>query len=129
MNVFESADYAQSLSVCKKKKVGAAIMLANRVVSIGMNHGTTEECNCNMHKSNPDCLHAEVVSFFAEDDFCFRNGVMAVTYIPCLNCAKLIVSKGIKMVYYKEHRDESEKQLGINYLKQHNVEVLNQWKI
>ena len=129
MNVFESADYAQSLSVCKKKKVGAAIMLANRVVSIGMNHGTTEECNCNMHKSNPDVLHAEVVAFFADNDFSFKGGIMAVTYIPCLECSKLIVSKGIKTVYYKEHRAEPEKQLGINYLKQHGIEVLNQWKI
>lgn len=126
MNIFQAAEYAQSLSVCKKKKVGAAIMLANRVVSIGMNHGMNEPCSCDMHKSNPQVLHAEVVAFFSEDDFCFKGGVMAVTYLPCLECAKLIVSKGIKKVYYRDHRDD--KTQGVEYLKLNNIEVLNQWE-
>ena len=126
MNIFESAEYAESISTCGKRKVGAAIELNNRVVSIGMNHGTSEKCNCDKHRSNPNCLHAEVVSFFADDDFCFKCGIMAVTYLPCLNCAKLIVSKGIKSVYYRGHRND--KTQGIEFLKLNNVEVLNEWK-
>ena len=127
MNLFESAEYAESISTCGKRRVGAAIELNNRVVSIGMNHGTSEKCVCKKHQSNPNCLHAEVVSFFADDDFCFKGGIMAVTYLPCLNCAKLIVSKGIKSVYYRDHR--SDKTQGIEFLKLNNVEVLNKWKI
>lgn len=127
MDIFKQAEYAESLSICRKKKVGAAVELNNRVVSIGWNHGENEKCNCDLHKSNPDCLHAEVVSFFAEDDFCFRGGIIAVTYLPCLNCAKLIASKGIKTVYYRDHKDD--KTQGIEFLKLNNVEVLNEWKI
>ena len=127
MNLFSAAEYAESISTCGKKPVGAAIELNNRVVSIGMNHGTSEKCVCKKHQSNPDCLHAEVVSFFADDDFCFKGGIMAVTYLPCLNCAKLIVSKGIKSVYYRDHRND--KTQGIEFLKLNNVEVLNEWKI
>ena len=126
MNIFQSAEYAESISTCSKKPVGAAIELNNRVVSIGMNHGTSEKCVCKKHQSNPNCLHAEVVSFFADDDFCFKGGIMAVTYLPCLNCAKLIVSKGIKSVYYRDHRND--KTQGIEFLKLNNVEVLNEWK-
>ena len=126
MNIFQSAEYAESISTCSKRKVGAAIELNNRVVSIGMNHGTSEKCVCKKHQSNPNCLHAEVVSFFADDDFCFKGGIMAVTYLPCLNCAKLIVSKGIKSVYYRDHRND--KTQGIEFLKLNNVEVLNEWK-
>lgn len=125
MNLFDAAEYAESLSICHKRAVGSAIELNNRVVSIGVNHGFSEKCNCDKHKSNPDCLHAEVVSFFAEDDFCFRGGIMAVTYLPCLNCAKLIVSKGIKALYYRDHRDD--KTQGIEFLKLNGVEVLNEW--
>ena len=127
MNIFESAEYAESISTCGKRKVGAAVELNNRVVSIGMDHGTSEKCICKKHQSNPNCLHAEVVSFFADDDFCFKGGIMAVTYLPCLNCAKLIVSKGIKSVYYRDHRND--KTQGIEFLKLNNVEVLNEWKI
>ena len=127
MNIFESAEYAESISTCSKRKVGAAVELNNRVVSIGMNHGTSEKCVCKKHQSNPNCLHAEVVAFFADDDFCFKGGIMAVTYLPCLNCAKLIVSKGIKLVYYRDHRND--KTQGIEFLKLNNVEVLNEWKI
>mgnify|MGYP004533447937 CR=1 FL=1 len=125
MNLFESAEYAESISTCSKRKVGAAVELNNRVVSIGMNHGFNEKCNCDKYRSNPNCLHAEVVSFFADDDFCFKGGIMAVTYLPCLNCAKLIVSKGIKSVYYRDHRND--KTQGIEFLKLNNVEVLNEW--
>jgi dCMP deaminase len=127
MNLFESAEYAESISHCTKRPVGAAIELNNRVVSIGWNHGTTEKCNCDKHRSNPDCLHAEAVAFFADDDFCFKGGIIAVTYLPCLNCAKLIVSKGIKSVYYRDHRNDRTQ--GVEFLKLNNVEVLNEWKI
>lgn len=130
MNIFESAEYAESLSICTKKKVGAAVMLNNRVVSIGVNHGfDSEKCNCSKHSTNPDCLHAEVVSFFADDDFCFNGATIAVTYLPCLNCAKLIHSKGIKTVYYRDDRQEPEKRLGVNFLANNGIDVLNKWRV
>jgi len=129
MNLFESAEYAESISTCRKRKVGAAIELNNRVVSIGMNHGAYEKCNCRpTGHENPDCLHAEIVAFFSEDDFCFKGGVMSLTYLPCLQCAELILKKGIVKVFYRDHRDEPEKQKGIEFLKLNNVEVLNEWK-
>ena len=127
MNLFEAAEYAQDLSRCLKRSVGCSIELNNRVVSIGMNHGFSEECNCNTHTENPECLHAETVAFIADDEYSFLGGVMAVTYLPCLNCAKLISSKGIKTVFYKYHRNEPEKQLGINFLKENGVIVRNEW--
>ena len=129
MNLFESAEYASSLSVCNKRKVGSAILLNNRVVSIGFNHGSNEKCKCEGLKENPDCLHAEVVSFFADDDFCFSGGIMAVTYLPCLNCAKLILKKGIKTVFYRDDRKEPNKRLGIDFLNDNGVEVLNEWRV
>ena len=128
MNIFESAEYAESLSICKKRKVGSAILLNNKVVSIGFNHGMHENCNCDESKENPDCLHAEIVSFFADDDFCFKGGDMAVTYLPCLNCAKMIIKNGIKRVYYRDHREEDHKQSGIKFLVENGVDVRYEWR-
>lgn len=129
MNLFESAEYAESISHCSKRPVGAAIELNNRVVSIGWNHGTTEKCNCRpTGQENPDCLHAEIVAFFSEDDFCFKGGVMALTYLPCLQCAELIAKKGIAEIYYRDHRIESKKQKGIDFLIAKNIKVSHFWE-
>lgn len=126
MNLFDAAEYAESLSNCKKRPVGCSLAINGEVVAIGFNHADSK-CKCKMHEENSKVEHAEICCMkhyeFLKQDY----SELAVTYICCLNCSKEIVKRGIRKVYYRDHRPEPDKQLGINYLKSHNVEVSNQW--
>lgn len=128
MNLFESAEYAESLSECKKKQVGASLAINNTVTSIGFNHAE-HDCHCNMNAENPQIEHAEIHCLKNYEFIGNEYSEMAVTYICCLNCAKYIVSKGVKVVYYRDHRTEPHKQQGIKFLIKNGVIVRNEWSV
>lgn len=129
MNLFESAEYAKSLSTCFKRPVGASLAINNTVVSLGFNHGGDEDCTCKLTKGtkNPNVKHAEVHCLENYEFLSNEYSEMAITYMPCLDCSKYLVSKGIKAIYYLKHEFEPEKQLGINFLKENGVIVRNEW--
>ena len=128
MNLFESAEYAESLSECKKKQVGASLAINNTVTAIGFNHAE-HSCHCNMNAENPQIEHAEIHCLKNYEFIGNEYSEMAVTYICCLNCAKYIVSKGVKVVYYRDHRTEPHKQQGIKFLLENGVIVRNEWSV
>ena len=129
MNIFESAEYAASLSECKKRKIGSALSVNGEVVAIGFNHSTGEPCNCSMEQENPGVEHAEISCLkhykFLHND----HSEFSCTYICCFNCCLEIFEKGIKILYYRDHRNEPEKQRGINFLKSNGVEVRHEWSV
>lgn len=126
-NLFIQAEYAESLSVCEKRPCGFAVQVNDEVVAIGFNHGDEEACNCNLNAENPDCLHAEIhglkhTVFLSNDDV-----VAACTYLCCLNCCKEMLRRGIRKLYYRDHRNIESKQQGIRYLRMNGVEVFHFW--
>lgn len=127
MNIFDSAEYAESLSECKKRKVGASLAINGQVMSLGFNHSHGEECSCQFGNENPQVRHAEVSCLEHYEFIQGEYAEMAVTYMCCLDCAQYIVKRHVNRVYIRDWR--KDKTQGIEFLKLNNVEVLNEWKI
>ena len=68
--------------------------------------------------------HAEVncIAFAVKNGININNSIAYVTLSPCLDCAKLIISSGIKKVIYLEKYDRDDR--GINYLIKNDVECV-----
>lgn len=124
MNLFRQAEYAESLSECKKRRVGCSLSVNGEVVAVGFNH-SDEDCHCNMNHENPHVKHAEVSCLEHYEFIQGEYSEMAVTYMCCINCAKYIVKRHVNRVYIRDWRDD--KTQGIEFLKLNNVEVLNAW--
>lgn len=67
-------------------------------------------------------LHAEqnAISFAAKNGIATQGGTIYVTWSPCVHCAKVIVSAGIKKVFFKNLYDRSQE--GIYFLRKNNIE-------
>ena len=67
-------------------------------------------------------LHAEqnAISFAAKNGISTQGATIYVTWSPCVHCAKVIVSAGIKKVFFKNLYDRSQE--GIYFLQRNNVE-------
>ena len=80
------------------------------------------ECSLEMHELKMGCGHAEPNAFAIASRLGLRiEGMsMLVTDSPCYSCAQLIVSSGIKEVWFiRNHMNP----LGIYYLLINNVKV------
>lgn len=118
------------LSHAKRTKVGAVLVLDNRIISQGHN-GTPTHYNDACEDVLPDgslvtkkeVIHAEANAIY----FCARNGIstngtiLYLTMSPCVNCALAIIQAGIRKVYYlSDYRDLS----GVKFLRENNIEVI-----
>jgi dCMP deaminase len=107
-------------ATCFRKKVGAVIMLDNKILSTGYNGAPCGLPDCFELKAcgkEEGCraVHAEqnAIIFAAKNGVAIKDASIYVTHAPCLNCAKLIINSGILSVYYeKENKDPS----GLRYL-------------
>ena len=114
MNLAEQ--YAQQ-SPCKKRKVGCVIIKDDTVIAYGFNHGYDEICTCSLKHKNPDVIHAEQMALQGTCDI-YKDADIYITYQPCMQCAKLIVSKKIKRVFYAQSSKCTE---SLNYLNQQGI--------
>tara|TARA_B100001248_G_scaffold261549_1_gene253096 strand:+ start:1721 stop:2170 length:450 start_codon:yes stop_codon:yes gene_type:complete len=95
-----------SRSPSNRLKVGSVIVKDNRIISAGYNGypaGTPHQSIVrNNHEQN--AIHSEqnAVSDAAKRGVSINNSTIYVTHFPCINCAKTIISSGIKNVKYKE---------------------------
>lgn len=66
-------------------------------------------------------VHAEqaCISFSASHGIPTKDCQIFVSISPCSNCAKLLISSGIKEVYYKQEYDRNIN--GLNLLKENNI--------
>ena len=96
--------HTSSRSPCDRLKVGCLIVRDNRIISQGYN-GFLPGLK---HKSVVVDNH-EIATVHAEQNAlmdCAKRGVSCddsvayITHYPCLNCAKLLYSAGIKQVFY-----------------------------
>lgn len=125
-------------STCIKHQVAALIVKNNRIISMGWNGVLPGEVHCcdklknvpkdelkEFHRqwSLDNELHAEAnaIAFAAKEGISTNGADIYVTLPPCVRCAHLIITSGIKNVYYKELHKSSD--VGIEKLMIGNVHV------
>jgi dCMP deaminase len=100
-------------SSCLRNQVGALIVRGGRVVSQGYNgappgkpHCTPETCNTQSPCLSTVHAEANAIAFAARHGIPTEGAWMYCTYSPCLDCAKLILSSGIKLLAFERaYRD------------------------
>lgn len=122
-------------SSCAKAKQAALIIKDNRIISIGYNGPPANSINCLDYKekaeeicgkdSSGSCLHGihaeqNAVAFAALNGISLKDSIIYVTQSPCINCAKLIISSGIKEVIYLKSYRLTE---GKDFLQKHNIKI------
>ena len=135
-------DLAENLSKrshCVKLKVGAVIAKDTRIVSLGYNGPPSGTHNCDLEwplegcprSSKGSCslaLHAEenAILYAAKNKVDLQGSTLYITLSPCLSCARMIFTSGIKKVYflnsyaeYKGHKTEE----GVEFLERFGVTV------
>jgi dCMP deaminase len=72
--------------------------------------------------SNDNELHAEqnAILFAAKNGIATQGADLYITLSPCINCAKIIITAGIKKVLFKELYDRSTE--GVAFLNKNGVE-------
>ncbi len=103
---------------CSRRQVAAILVRENRIVSTGYN-GTPRgvkncfEGGCPRCAGNTPpgtdlgecvCLHAEenAIAQAAYHGISLQDSILYVTLSPCLTCARLVISAGIKEVVYED---------------------------
>jgi dCMP deaminase len=127
------AETYSQLSHAIRLKVGAIVTKEDRVISIGYNGtpaGWDNSCEDHtyiddMHvelKTKPEVIHAEAnaIAKLAKSSEAGKDADMYITHAPCLDCAKLIYTAGIKKVFY---RHAYRSTAGIEFLNKCKVEV------
>lgn len=140
----KTAETFGSLSTAKRLQVGAIIVKDNRIISIGYNgmpSGWTNECEEEIknevlygpgdpawtetvYKTKPEVTHAEAnaIAKLAKSNESGLGAEMYITHAPCIDCAKMIYTAGIKTVYYKEYYKTCD---GIVFLAQCGIETVH----
>lgn len=123
------AEVTAQLSHARRSKVGALIVLDNRILTQGHN-GTPTGFDDNCENENADgtlttkdeVIHAEANALY----FCAKYGlktdgtILYVTMSPCIKCALGIIQAGIKAIYYRTpYRDLS----GVELLRKNGIDV------
>jgi dCMP deaminase len=126
-------------SHCVKRHVGAVLTKDTRIISIGYNgppagtHNCDEEwpetgCRRDAHGSCYLALHAEqnAIIFAVKNSARLDGASLYVTLTPCLPCARMIYSIGIKRVVYLNSYAEYKgwaTDEGADFLRQFGVAV------
>ncbi|MBI2722573.1 MAG: dCMP deaminase family protein [Bacteroidetes bacterium] len=136
----ELAEKLSTRSHCVKAHVGAVLTKDTRIISLGYNGPPSGTHNCDMEWPEVGCprdskgscslaLHAEqnAILYAAKNNVSMEGATLYVTLSPCIACARVIFTTGIKKVYYKNSyaafkglsTDE-----GVDFLKRFGVEVI-----
>jgi len=137
-------DLATNLSKrshCVKMKVGAVITKDSRIISLGYNGPPAGTYNCDEEWSQDGCersekggcslaLHAEenAILYAAKNKVALENTTLYVTLSPCLPCARMIFTTGIKKVLYLNSYAEYKglkSDEGVDFLTKFGVEVIH----
>lgn len=127
-------------SHCVKAQVGAVLTKDTRIISLGYNGPPSGTHNCDQEWPKDGCprdskgscslaLHAEqnAILYAAKNKMDMQGSTLYVTLSPCIACARVIFTTGIKKVFYKDSyaafkglaTDE-----GVDFLKKFGVEVV-----
>jgi dCMP deaminase len=137
----ELAEKLAQRSHCVKAQVGAVLTKETRIVSLGYNGPPAGTHNCDIEWPNEGCprdskgscslaLHAEqnAILYAAKNNIVMNGSTLYVTLSPCIACARVIFTVGIKKVLYM-HSYAKFKNLptdeGVDFLKRFGVEVVH----
>lgn len=135
-------DLAENLarrSHCVRAQVGAVLTKDTRIVSLGYNGPPAGTHNCDIEWPGEGCprdskgscslaLHAEqnAILYASKNNVSIEGATLYVTLSPCISCARVIYTTGIKKVYYL-HSYADYKGLpsdeGVDFLQKFGVEV------
>ena len=123
----DTAERFASLSTAKRLQVGAIVVKDNRIISIGYNgmpSGWDNECEDQSNKTKPEVIHAEAnaIAKLARSNESGEGAEMYITHAPCIECAKIIFTSGVKKITYKHAYRSTD---GINFLQKCGVQVDN----
>lgn len=136
-------DLAENLakrSHCVKAQVGAVLTKDTRIVSLGYNGPPAGTHNCDIDFPKEGCprdskgscslaLHAEqnAILYASKNKVSIEGSTLYVTLSPCISCARVIYTMGIKKVFYL-HSYADFKGLksdeGVDFLQKFGVEVV-----
>ena len=127
-------------STCCRKQVACLLVKNNVIISTGYNGTPSGQKHCNEYFtpsmiSRPDFMekhrifsnryevHSEqnAIAQAAKNEVNPEGATAYVTLSPCLSCAKLLITAGIKKVFYYEKYDRDTS--GIDLLKEANIQV------
>ena len=120
MNIPQFDDIFMELAVnlaqrshCIKRKVGAVLAKDTRIISIGYNGPPAGTHNCDQEWPEVGCprdskggcslaIHAEqnAILYAVKNNTSIEGSTLYVTLSPCLACARIIYTAGIKKVIY-----------------------------
>jgi dCMP deaminase len=134
----KTAETFGSLSTAKRLQVGSIIVKDNRIISIGYNGMPSGWDNCcekevvteyesytdSQLVTKPEVIHAEAnaIAKLAKSHESGLDAEMYITHAPCIDCAKMIYTAGIKTVYYKNYYRSCD---GIVFLAQCGVTTVH----
>ena len=126
-------------SHCVKAKVGAVLTKDTRIISLGYNGPPAGTHNCDEVWPSEGCprdskgscslaLHAEqnAILYASKNGVPIEGCTIYVTLSPCLPCARIIFTMGIKKVIYLNSYAEYKGigiDEGVEFLKQFGVQV------
>jgi len=126
-------------SHCVKAQVGAVLTKDTRIISLGYNGPPAGTHNCDIEWPGEGCprdskgscslaLHAEqnAILYAMKNNVALEGSTLYITLSPCIACARVIFSIGIKKVLYKDSYAEFKKiesDEGVDFLKKFGVEV------
>jgi dCMP deaminase len=136
-------DLAQKLALrshCVKAQVGAVLTKDTRIVSLGYNGPPAGTHNCDEEWPETGCardskgscslaLHAEqnAILYATKNNVSMQDATLYVTLSPCIACARVIFTTGIRRVFYM-HSYAQFKGMpadeGVDFLRRFGVEVI-----
>ncbi len=127
-------------SHCVKAQVGAVLTKDTRIISIGYNGPPAGTHNCDEEWPETGCprdsknscslaLHAEenAILYATKNGASLEGATLYLTLSPCISCARLIFSSGIKKVYFKNSYAEYKglpSDEGVDFLNKFGVKTL-----
>src|SRR3989344_4001939 len=136
-------DLAENLakrSHCVKAQVGAVLTKDTRIVSLGYNGPPAGTHNCDIDFQKDGCprdskgscslaLHAEqnAILYASKNKVSIEGSTLYVTLSPCISCARVIYTMGIKKVYYLNSYADFKglkNDEGVDFLQKFGVEVV-----
>ncbi|MBA3663058.1 MAG: dCMP deaminase family protein [Bacteroidetes bacterium] len=135
----ELAEKLAPRSHCVRAQVGAVLTKDTRIISLGYNGPPAGTHNCDVEWPGVGCprdskgscslaLHAEqnAILYAAKNNVSMEGATLYVTLSPCIACARVIFTTGIKKVFYKNSYATYKglaSDEGVDFLRRFGVEV------
>ena len=140
----ELAEKLAQRSHCVRAHVGAVLTKETRIISLGYNGPPSGTHNCDIEWPEHGCekdskgscslaLHAEqnAILYAAKNGVSMNGATLYITLSPCIACARVIFTTGIKKVFFKDSYAKYKglpSDEGVEFLKRFGVEVIEYTK-